>query len=347
MFGSPTKVVENAEIINSGRRRDSKALCLMDVDELRVLLHAAWTNWLRVRKSIYRRMGVNNTEELIRTIVNVEDFTIRTDRLELLYKALKEVVGKDIERARKSVEELYREGVVLTPFFDDHYPRELLRYPASGDYLYPPLLLYWIGLKFNPNEVPIIAVVGTRECSDYGRRLAYEVGRLVADLGAILCTGLAKGIDTAAARGALEHGGKVIGVRPWLKPLSLPSESKSLLKYLGQRLTITSENPWRSVSRKKDINMLYFLRNRIIAGMSKLMIVVEARPKGGSMHQIELALKRGKTVLIFKPKPNVKRYKEYYKAYIEYISKGAKEVRTIEDLREYLVRELNIKVSRT
>ena len=309
------------------------------MDELRVLLHAAWTNWLRVRKSIYRKMGVNNTEELIRTIVNIEDFTIRTDKLELLYKALKEVVSKDTERAKKSVEELYKEGVIITPFFDDCYPRELLRYPASGDFLYPPLLLYWIGLTFNPNKAPIIAVVGTRRCSSYGRKLAYEVGCLIANLGAILCTGLAEGIDAAAARGALEHGGKVIGVRPWLKPLSLPNESKLLLKYLGQRLTITSENPWKLASRKKDIDKLYFLRNRIIAGMSRLMIVVEAWPDGGSMHQIELALKRGKTVLIFEPKPGT----EYYKAYMKYISKGARKISTIEEFKEYLESYLNRK----
>ncbi len=246
-------------------------------------------------------------------------------------------MGKDLERATKSVEELYREGVVVTPFFDDYYPRELLRYPASGDFLYPPLLLYWIGLTFNPNEAPIIAVVGTCRCSEHGRKLAYEVGCLIANLGAILCTGLAEGVDNAATRGALEHGGKVIGVRPWLKPLSLPSESKLLLKYLGQGLTITSENPWKFVSRKKDIDRLYFLRNRIIAGMSRLMIVVEAWPDGGSMHQIELALKRGKTVLIFEPKPGT----EYYKAYTEYVSKGAKKISTVEELKKYLKSCLN------
>ena len=340
MFGSPTRVAQNAGVINPRKPRDSEAPCLMD--ELQVLLHAAWTNWLRVREFVYRRVGVKNTEELIQIIVNIENFTIKTDKLELLYKALREIVGNDIERAKKSIEQLCKEGVVLTPFVNDYYPRELLRYPTHGDYLYPPLLLYWIGLTFNPNEAPIIAVVGTRRCSEHGRKLAYEVGCLIANLGAILCTGLAEGAGNAATRGALEHGGKVIGVRLWLKPLSLPSESKLLLKYLGQRLTITSENSWKFVSRKKDIDRLYFLRNRIIAGMSKLMIVVEAWPDGGSMHQIELALKRGKTVLIFEPKPGT----EYYKAYMKYVSKGARKISTIEELKEYLESYLNRKTEK-
>ena len=295
------------------------------------LLHAAWLRWLRVRRRVYSLLGVGNTEELIRKVVDVGKCMIRNDMLERLREALEKAVpGELVEEARRQLEELAREGVWATSFFSKHYPCELLRYPARGDYLYPSLILYWRGTRVDPNEKPAVAVVGTRRCSPQGRALARSIGRLIAKHRLILVTGLAECIDAEAARGALEEGGTVIGVRPWLNPLSLPRESRRLLPFLGKGLTVTAENPWKPSSG--SIDKLYFLRNRIIAGMSKLVIVVEAKPGGGSMHQVELALKRGKPILIYEPPPST----PYHDAYKQYLRKGAKSFKALEEVEKAL-----------
>ena len=300
------------------------------VASLLPLLHTVWLRWLKVRRTVYSLLGVGNTKELIQRVVDTEKCRVRDDVLEMLREALEKVVpGEHVKEARRQLKELAREGVWATPFFSKHYPCELLRYPARGDYLYPPLILYWLGTRLNPNERPAVAVVGTRRCSPQGRALARAIGRLVARHGLVLVTGLAECIDAEAAQGTLEEDGTVIGVRPWLKPLSLPRESKQLLPFLGKGLVVVSENPWKPRGR---IERLYFLRNRIIAGTAKLVVVVEALPGGGSMHQVELALKRGKPVLIHEPPPNT----PYYKAYIHYRRKGATGFKTLDELEEAL-----------
>jgi len=299
------------------------------MESLAQLLHIAWLRWPTVKHTIYSFLGVKNTEELIQRIVDVRECRVRSSWLTRFYEALRRVVP-DAKEAQRQLEKLAAEGVWVTPFTSKFYPCELLRYPAHGDYLYPPLMLYRLGVHLNPNEKPAVAVVGTRKCSGEGRRLAREVGRILARHGLILVTGLAECIDAEAAQGAVEEGGIVIGVRPWLKPLSLPQESKRLLSHIHNNLIIVSENPYKT--SRGSIKRLYFLRNRIIAGMAKLVIVVEARPDGGSMHQIELALKRGKPVAVYEPPPGT----PYHEAYRQYRGKGAKPFKTLKELVDSL-----------
>jgi DNA processing protein len=178
-----------------------------------------------------------------------------------------------------------------------------------------------------------VGVVGTRDCSEWGRRVAWETGRLVVQAGFTLVTGLAECIDASATLGALEAGGLAIGIRPWLKPLQLPGESRRLLEAYGDRIALASEHYTKPPLSPK---MLYYMRNRIIAGMSDLVVVVEARPEGGSMHQITWSIKYGKQLAIYEhPDPE----SEYHKAYQRYRSYSRTVIlKTVEDLRELLER---------
>ncbi|CCC80918.1 DNA-processing protein DprA [Thermoproteus tenax] len=283
----------------------------METREYVTLLHGAWSKWDRIKRLVYRELGVRNTEELIRRFVDVE--SCRPLDVETLASALR----KFVEPADP--------GAFATPFFDPRYPCELLRYPAYGDVLYPPLMLYW-SREFNANERPAVAVVGTRRCSSWGRKTARELGRALASRGYAVVTGLAECVDAEAARGALDAGGIVVGVRPWLRPLELPRESAPLAK----RVVIVSE---RLEKPRGDVRRLYFLRNRIIAGMAKAVVVVEAREGGGTMHQIELGLRRGKPVYIMKPASE-----DYLPAYKAFLEKGAEEVEDIAQLLRYVQR---------
>lgn len=265
------------------------------------LLHGAWSKWDRIRHLVYRELGVHDDGELIRRFVDVDNCRpVDVD-------ALASVLRKFAEPADP--------GVFATPFFDPRYPCELLRYPAYGDVLYPPLMLYW-SREFDANARPAVAVVGTRRCSEEGRKTARELGRALAFRGYVVVTGLAECIDAEAARGALDAGGVVIGVRPWLRPLTLPKESTPLAK----RVVIVSE---RLEKPAGDVRRLYFFRNRIIAGIAKAVVVVETRQAGGTTHMLKLAV--GRPVYVFP-----------HGAYSQFVHAGAVLVRDVSELLDYM-----------
>jgi len=205
------------------------------------------------------------------------------------------------------------------------YPRELRSYkdgvPPSILYVMPPVDL---------GTAVLIGVVGTRDCSEWGRRTAYEVGRLITKHGFWVVTGLAECIDASVARGILDAGGIVVGVRPWLKPFTLPYESKMLWWDHRDRVVLVAENYRRPEGHHSH---LYYMRNRLIAGMSKLVVVVEAKPWGGTTHMVEWALKRGKPLAIFE---HPDRESIYYRGYRKFLKKARK----LEKARLYVVKSL-------
>jgi Predicted Rossmann fold nucleotide-binding protein involved in DNA uptake len=217
--------------------------------------------------------------------------------------------------------------VVFIPVNSYDFPKTLRDYKfcPEGLYVTPPISL----------NVRSIAIVGSRECSSWGCRTAFESGRLVVSEGFVLVTGLADGIDLCASLGALSIGGLVIGVRPWLKPLNLPRRVREVVGSNFGNVVLVSEYYIRPSLRTK---LCYFMRNRIIAGMSELVVVVEARPNGGTMHQLVWAVKQGKPLAIYKH-PDVG--SDYYKAYEEFIKyDNVIILNDVNDLRKYIEEEL-------
>jgi DNA processing protein len=274
--------------------------------------------WLEFRKLV----GVNNVDELIDRIL--ANRSLLGEIRKVIYARYRGALDEAVVLA----EELKREGVAFIPFYSPDYPEALRRYRLEapvyrplGLYVRPPVSLHG---RF-------VGVVGTRSCSEWGRRVAWETGRLVVQAGFTLVTGLAECIDASATLGALEAGGLVIGIRPWLKPLQLPGESRRLLEAYGDRIALASEH---YIKPPVSPQMLYYMRNRIIAGMSDLVVVVEARPEGGSMHQITWSIRYGKRLAIYEhPDPK----SEYYKAYQRYRSYSRTvTLKTTEDLGELL-----------
>jgi DNA processing protein len=236
--------------------------------------------------------------------------------------------GDILEGAVRVAGELEREGAGFAPFHSPGYPEALRRYRLGGP-LHRPLGLFTkppAGLHGR-----FVGVVGTRSCTRWGRRVAWETGRLVAQAGFALVTGLAECIDASAALGALEAGGLAVGVRPWLKPLQLPGESRRLLEAHGDRVILASEHYTRP--REASPGKLYYLRNRVIAGMSDLVVAVEARPGGGAMHQAEWALKRGRRLAVLE---HPEAGSDYHKAYGMLVGAGATALKAVEDLRGLL-----------
>jgi DNA processing protein len=126
---------------------------------------------------------------------------------------------------------------------------------------------------------PMVAVVGSRQPSPYGVETAATLARGLAAAGVTVTSGLARGIDTAAHRGSLEGGGPTIAVLAGAAELPYPARSRSLHRQISQRGAVISELPPGTRSRR----WMFPARNRVIAAMSAMTVVVEARIGSGAL----------------------------------------------------------------
>jgi DNA processing protein len=140
---------------------------------------------------------------------------------------------------------------------------------------------------------PAIAVVGARSCSSYGRSVARSLSRELAVAGLVVVSGMARGIDGEAHRGALEAGGTTVAVLGCGIDRDYPAAHAELARRICERGLIVSEYepgiepaPWR-----------FPARNRIIAGLCAATVVVEARERSGALITADFALEEGRDVL--------------------------------------------------
>ena len=158
----------------------------------------------------------------------------------------------------------------------------------------PPAALFVRG----PSETtilrgPAVAVVGARSCSAYGRSVARSLGRELAAAGLVVVSGIARGIDGEAHRGALEAGGVTVAVLGCGIDRDYPAAHAELARRVCERGLVISEYepgvepaPWR-----------FPARNRIIAGLCGATVVVEARERSGALITADFALEEGREVL--------------------------------------------------
>ncbi|MDB8650330.1 DNA-processing protein DprA [Streptococcus australis] len=167
---------------------------------------------------------------------------------------------------------------------DSEYPEELLWMHN------PPVLLFYSG-NIDLLKHPKIAVVGSRSCSRTGIQ---SVEKIINELNneLIVVSGLAKGIDAAAHYAAIRNGGKTIGVIGTGLDVFYPRSNKQLQKYMGgSHLVLTEYGPGQGPQKHH-----FPERNRIIAGLSRAVIVAEARMRSGSLITCERAMEEGRDV---------------------------------------------------
>lgn len=167
---------------------------------------------------------------------------------------------------------------------DPEYPEELLWMHN------PPVLLFYSG-NIDLLKHPKIAVVGSRSCSRTGIQ---SVEKIINELNneLIVVSGLAKGIDAAAHYAAIRNGGKTIGVIGTGLDVFYPRSNKQLQKYMsGSHLVLTEYGPSQGPQKHH-----FPERNRIIAGLSRAVIVAEARMRSGSLITCERAMEEGRDV---------------------------------------------------
>jgi DNA processing protein len=173
---------------------------------------------------------------------------------------------------------------------NEKYPKRLLQ--VSN----PPVLLHIRG-NINTLNKDCIAIVGTREPTDYGIDAAKKLGAVFAEKGYVVVSGLASGIDTAAHRGALEVNGLTIAVLAHGLDTIYPIKNKELAEsILENNGTLVSEYSWGTKA-----NLGYFIaRDRIQSGLSLGVFVVETGIKGGTIHTVKFCKEQGRTLIILK-----------------------------------------------
>ncbi|HEV7887874.1 MAG TPA: DNA-processing protein DprA [Acidimicrobiales bacterium] len=180
-------------------------------------------------------------------------------------------------------------GVAIRRLGTSAYPLVL-----AEDHEAPPVLFTWGSIDVLEADRPRVAMIGTRRCTNYGRDVARQLGRELAEAGVSVVSGLAAGIDGAAHDGALAGGGAPpVGVVGSGLDVVYPRRHAVLWERVAGAGLLLSEaplgcrpEPWR-----------FPARNRIIAALAHVLVVVESDVRGGSMHTVRAAEERGVPVL--------------------------------------------------
>ena len=199
-------------------------------------------------------------------------------RVEGLGKQIIETILQ--ERTQLNPEEFIEKHLIKNPCFwtpaDPDYPRLLLEISN------PPPVLYYRGLvdvKENQGITPTVAIVGTRSPSEYGRRWTRKISTALAKSGFTVVSGLAAGIDTEAHTSCLEAGGRTLAVFGTGVDIVYPKPNERLRDRVLQQGLAISEYPAGTQPNKTNFPR----RNRIIAGLSRATIVIEAPQKSGAL----------------------------------------------------------------
>mgnify|MGYP005924484359 CR=1 FL=1 len=184
---------------------------------------------------------------------------------------------RDIYNRRNSIQWIQQEDI--------EYPEKLRPYKGM------PKTLYVLGGLPDPSR-PSVAVVGARRSTSYGDNIARQFSAELAANGIQIISGLAWGIDTAAHTGALEGGGETYAVMGCGVDVCYPKGHWRLYEQMQRQGGVISEFPLGMTPYASHFPM----RNRLISGLSDVIIVVEAREKSGSLITVELGLEQGKEV---------------------------------------------------
>lgn len=256
---------------------------------------------------------------------DLESLRLRAETVESILK--REFHAPAVEELEK-VKEIGGDVLILD---DGSYPY-LLREIAD-----PPITLYVKGDWASCFEAPSIGVIGSRKCSTYGENASHMLARDLAENGICIVSGLARGIDTAAHRGALSAKGKTIAVLGTGIDNVYPKENKKLTEeILDAGGAIVSQFPLQTPPLKDN----FPYRNRIISGLSYGVLLVEASERSGSLITARLAMEQNREVLAVPG--NITSRNSFGTNYL--IKSGAKLVQQWQDVVTELPAEISARI---
>jgi DNA processing protein len=189
-------------------------------------------------------------------------------------------------RAHAAIDRAQTQRITPVVWSDAAYP------VALTTIVDPPPMLWTLGCVA-AFSAPAVAIVGARAASPYGVSVAEQLAADLAARGLTIVSGLARGIDSAAHRGALSAGGATVGIMGSGVDVMYPPEHASLARDMQQRGAVASE----LVPGTPPLPHLFPQRNRIISGLSRAVVVIEAGEKSGSLITARSALEQGRDVL--------------------------------------------------
>jgi DNA processing protein len=194
--------------------------------------------------------------------------------------------SKTRDEAEREWQSCKEQGIRVLTLDHRDYPQNLRQIPD------PPIVLYCKG-RLVPEDNAAVAVVGTREPTEYGRAMASRIGSGLARAGVTLVSGMARGVDSIAQEAALAAGGRSIAVLGSGVDVVYPREKKALYKELAEKGAVLSEFPLGAGPSKENFPR----RNRIISGLSLGLVVIQARSeKSGSLITARMALDQNRQV---------------------------------------------------
>ena len=185
------------------------------------------------------------------------------------------------ERAEAELERAASAAVAIVTADDPEFPEPLKNTPD------PPLILYIRG-SFGPTIGNAVAMVGTRTPTHYGLTVTHRMAYELASLGITVVSGMARGIDTQAHKGALAAKGRTIAVLGCGIDRAYPPENKGLMEEIARSGAVLTENPFGT----KPEGGYFPARNRIISGLSAGTIIIEATEDSGSLITADYTLKQ-------------------------------------------------------
>lgn len=237
---------------------------------------------------------------------------------EIVAKIMEQRGRLDVDREEQSAAAI---GAHLITPVDAEYPKRLLQ-------IYdPPLALYVQGALQLRDEHGV-AIVGSRRTSHYGLETAERLGHQLAQSGVTVISGLARGIDTAAHKGALKGPGRTVAVLGGALDCMFPPENAVLARQIAGQGAVVSEY----VMGRAPDKTTFPVRNRIVSGLSKGVVVVEADVASGAMITADQAMEQGRTVFAVPGRVDTFGARGPHKL----IKSGAKLVESVEDILDEL-----------
>jgi DNA processing protein len=276
--------------------------------------------------NLVKGIGPVRLEKLLAYFGNLQD-AWQSHSSHLSAAGLSPKLCQQVIRIRKEtdldqlVETVLSDGVQILTWDDPAYPERLRGINQS------PYVLYLKG-DLKEEDIWSVAVVGTRRYSAYGRQVTELLTRTLAEHGITIISGLARGIDGIAHRLALESGGRTLAVLGSGLDQVYPPEHQGLAERISQRGGVISEYPPGTPPDGSNFPP----RNRIISGLSKAVLVIEAGQKSGALITANYAADQGKEVFAVPGKINA----PLSKGTNRLIKMGAHPLLEVQDVLDFL-----------
>ncbi|KGM45314.1 DNA-processing protein DprA [Neobacillus niacini] len=239
-----------------------------------------------------------------------------------IIKSSPSITSNQLQYISQQIEEYEKNNIKVITIFDENYP-SLLK-----EIYQPPWVLFIKGDLTLLEKQPKLAVVGSREATQYGKNAISVLFPPLIEKGVAIVSGLARGIDTLAHECAMKNGGKTIAVIAGGLYHIYPKENAELAKEMMKSQLVISEYP----PDTKPLRWHFPARNRIISGLSNGTFIIEAKRKSGSLITANYAVHEGREV--FSLPGSI--FSQHSLGTNDLIKQGAKLVMSSEDILEEL-----------